>query len=208
MYESFDDLTTVRKQHMVEWFCGNDLNTDRWNKNDVRGGAGTFAMADEEDGGFKITTGSSANSESRIDFNDIRSFNHDGCVMIFVQKRNAGSTGQSMSGLRDNLTVSDGNACFIVNSVETGDAYYRFFTQQDGSGYSTNFSQGRDENWHTFKINIDSSSVCTGYVDGVLGATQDDSGKLPNGKMQPFFGMYGNSQARSSQIRYCEVFNT
>ena len=193
------------RTRFVEWFSGKELNGYRWIKNDVRGGAGTYGMSD--DGGYKITTGSSSNSESRIDFQDIKPFNHAGCTMIFIQKRNAGATGQSASGLRDNRTTSDGTgACYIVNSVETNDAYFRFFTHNNGSGYSTNFSQGRDENWHTFKINIDSSS-CTGYVDGVLGVTQNDSGKLPNGKMQPFFGMYGNSVACSTQIRYCEVFN-
>ena len=115
-------LGHTQKQHFVEWFSGHSLDDHVWSKNDVRGGSGTVAMVDEVNGGVKITTGSSANSETRIDFNDKRQFSASASSMIFVQKRNSGSTGQSLSGLRDNTANAAGTySCYIVNSVETSD---------------------------------------------------------------------------------------
>ena len=44
VYEMFDPLTTVRKQHFWDWFSGDDLRST-WNKNDISG-TNVFAMED------------------------------------------------------------------------------------------------------------------------------------------------------------------
>ena len=53
MYESFNDLTTVNKQHFVEWFTGNTLRTDTWNKDNSDAGY-TIEMDDSVNGGLKL----------------------------------------------------------------------------------------------------------------------------------------------------------
>ena len=58
VYESTNPITTIAGQHMVEWFTGKSLNTDRWTYLNVTGG-GSGAMANSIDGGYAITTTSS-----------------------------------------------------------------------------------------------------------------------------------------------------
>ena len=55
VYESTNPLTTVAGQHMVEWFTGNSLNTDRWTTSLVDDA--TVAMNDSVNGGILFTSG-------------------------------------------------------------------------------------------------------------------------------------------------------
>ena len=54
VYESTNPLTTVAGQHMVEWFTGTSLNTDRWGIVTNASPTFTATMADEIGGGLKV----------------------------------------------------------------------------------------------------------------------------------------------------------
>ena len=103
VYESTNPLTTIAGQHMVEWFTGNSLNTDRWGK----GGDGneTIEMYNGIDGGvllepdnsdiYKpvwISTGFSGSRTSSVD-DTVRPFNPDGCSCIWVERWISGAIG-------------------------------------------------------------------------------------------------------------------
>jgi hypothetical protein len=90
MYESRSDLTTVQKQHFVEWFSGSALDSI-WTERDLVG-TGTFAMDDSVDGGYKISAGSGGTDQQQIDFNGIRHYEEQGCVMIAVSKHSSTSS--------------------------------------------------------------------------------------------------------------------
>jgi len=72
MYESFNDLTTVNKQHMVEWFSGNALNTDRWQLQNNTA-LPTVAMQDSINGGL-LMTNTGAGSGGSLVFNGIKQY--------------------------------------------------------------------------------------------------------------------------------------
>ena len=85
VYEMTNPLTTVRKQHFWEYFSGATLNS-RWAITNWNSVTGATAMADEVDGGLKLTT---SGNRSAIQFNDIRPFTHagSGSEVIWVAKK-------------------------------------------------------------------------------------------------------------------------
>jgi len=218
LYEQVQPFTTVAKNRFVEWFCGNEIRTDTWNKNDIRGGAGTFAMSDSKDGGFKITSGSSANSQSRIDFGNINTYAHNASVNLSVTYREYGTTGIIRCGFKKGTDEAVNHGAFYQNSAD--DTYYRLFTQDGSSGNSVNTSvkSAEDTVKRLHKIECKSSSVdytiahqgAINEVEGWYGSalTVTSTSNLPSQAMQPMFSMYGNSVARVGHILYMEAYNT
>ena len=206
MYESFDDLTTVRKQHFVEWFCGNHLNTDIWNEHDVDG-TGTFAMKDSEDGGFSVKAGTSSGDESELDFNNIRPYSHTGSVCIFVTKAIASNSYWTNNvGFTNTQGLSTDYACM---QNQDSDTYFSLISK-DGSTFNRGSSDiAVDNNWHGFKLECTSTHLKL-TIDGVLEVNKTDN--RPTAKLQPVVNIYTQSgsapTAGEGLIRYFEAYNT
>ena len=70
------------KQHFIEWFSGKQLPS-YWNVNTNS----TVAMADEVDGGIKLTKSTANGSWATLSFSNYkRPFSNTGCVMHQVFK--------------------------------------------------------------------------------------------------------------------------
>ena len=200
IYELINAPTNVMKQHFVEYFSGDALDTYRWTSTQVNSPA-TFAMID---GGFRITADSGANNEGMINFNNIRPFSHTGSVAIWIEKDVQTSSYTGYCGLANGITGVDSDFPEIallynwsVNTnmgLRTGDASTKSTTES---------SVALDTNWHCHKIELTSSNV-THTIDGVLETTKTTN--RPTAKLQPVAGVFGNG--KSIDVRYCEAYNT
>ena len=78
VYEMFTPLTTVRKQHFWDYFSGATLNS-RWTERNGLSGDGTVStsyavMADEVNGGVKISSNTGTWGKTALSFNGKRPF--------------------------------------------------------------------------------------------------------------------------------------
>ena len=208
VYESTNPLTTIAGQRMVEWFSGNSLNTDRWSTNVHQ--SGTFAMANEVDGGFGMSTGTTNASYVQIYLNNKRPFSRAGCSCIWVAK---------------SLTLS---ATGGFNEVGIGYELYNNGAWARATGADSNFylrtaraesftdvdtGMAKDVNWHTFKIDYASDGTATGgyaslSIDGILKVTSS-AGLQSADRMQPVaYISYGNDGVdKTLSVRYCEAYS-
>jgi hypothetical protein len=204
MYESFNPLTTVNKQHFVEWFSGSALDSI-WTQTNIVG-TGGFVMEDSVDGGFKLSCGTNVNDHSEIDFNNKRQYAHNGSVFITVTKKGAtgGSDLATYYGFVSNITSGATNEAGISDSsfgnasLSTADASTRSLT---GGTVNTGTA------WHTHKIETSASNVVW-YVDGVLNVTKTTN--RPTITMQPHARILNTSTSGIDDmwIRYMECYNT
>ena len=218
MYESFNDLTTINKQHMIEWFTGNALNTDRWESYSNNGG--TVAMDSSEDGGLYLQAATSDNDYAGIGFGTtgsvgddqaVRPFSNNSSKIIFVQKFSASSEYQaSASGfdqkLRgDGLGAAESGAILLTSTHNTsGKWVLRTGNGSSYSGYTYVTSSSMDTDWHVFTIECKSTSAEM-KIDGVTEATTT----LPSAEMGISFGIQSEGSATAkTNIHYCEAYNT
>jgi len=203
LYEQLFPLTTVMKQRVVENFSADALDTNRWttvNNN----GSNTFAMSDESDGGFKITTGATSGNHGAITFNQKRQYSPTAAVCIGIMKfDNSTNTAQlGLANVADNiLTGTDQSTCRfsgISNAIN--------LTTGDASTYSaTNSSVTSDTSYHSIKIENGSSDIKL-TLDGSLQVTKTTN--RPTAKQQPFFAVRtGENVANDANIRYIEAYN-
>jgi len=220
MYESFDDLTTVRKQHFVEWFTGNALNTDIWTSYGNTGH--TVDMDDAVDGGLYLQAGTSDNDYAGIGFGTtgsvgddqaVRPFSHNSSKIIFVAKFSANSEYQSSASGFDQKLRGDGlgaaeSGAILHTSVHNTNGKWVLRTG-DGSSYS-GFTyvttSSMDTDWHVFTIECKSTSAEM-TIDGVTEATSTTT--LPTARMGISFGIQSEGSATAkTNIHYCEAYNT
>jgi len=205
MYESFNPLTTVNKQHFVEWFSGDALDSI-WTQTTI--GAGTFAMVDAVDEGFSLLTSGSTSDELIIDFATKNQYSETASVIIAVRKV-VTITGNNVSyvGLIDtNANGFVAGQDFVTAEKHSG---VTNFSLQTGDGTSisrTSSSIVGDTNFHSFKIECGSSNIKL-TLDGVLEVTKTSN--RPTTNMQPAFEQLANDAAAyESRIRYLECYNT
>ena len=173
----------------------------RWTTNNVTG-TGTFEMADDVDGGFKIITSTSSPSYQSITFNDIRQYDPTASEVIMVLKKLL-VAGNFTSGLSNGSTSYPSHSVVVTNY--SNDTYYSL-SSTASTGVSRSVSTTPvDTAWHTHKL-TNSSADLKLNIDGVLGVTRTDH--RPIIEMQPF--VYSNSTALASEIRvrYFEAYNT
>ena len=99
VYEITNPLTTVAKQHFVEWFSGEDLDSKRWAYADYLSSNHTGSgMVNDIDGGFKLVGDSSTagSQNTLISFNDKKQYSNTGSVVIWIAKVEL--TGSSKQG--------------------------------------------------------------------------------------------------------------
>ncbi len=204
LYESFQELTSIQVSHFVEWFSGDSLDAIWTQHNET--GSNTFAMADEIDGGFKITTGTSFLDEATIYFNNKRHYDPRDCELIAISKSDSADhtimTG--MSNLND--PISDGTAPDIGVLDETIQTHFQA-DSSDGSVSLVAMSIVIDNDYHIWKITCGSANIKY-FADGVLEVTKTTN--RPTQDMQPVLSIFTreNPGAASTQITYMEIYNT
>jgi len=205
VYEMFvEDLTTVRKQHFWEYFSGATLNS-RWTVVN-----GTAVPKDEADGGVILSTLVQNHANTRVAFNDIKPFAHDGSVVIgnFKQTDNL-STSYTYMGLTDNSNVgatANDNASIALHEAVFTNAKYVLRTGDGTTSTGTDTDIAEDTDWHNHKITLSSSNVINS-IDGVTKATKTTN--RPTQNLQPImYAGTSNAQVHQAQIRYMECYNT
>jgi len=205
VYEMFDPLTRVRKQHFWDWFSGDDLKSIWTLEN--HSGTGSGAMADSVDGGYSVTSGTNANERTGIHFNQIHPWAHDGSVLIGVIKPTTGTNNLITLGLDENDEPSPGTEDLVIYRDDTNDSFSKISTADGTTKTSifTDISSG-GTSWIGVKIELNGSNAKL-TLDGTLKATKTTN--LPLQKMQPIFlNMTRTTAARTGSIRYMECYNT
>ena len=204
MYESHSALTTINKQHMVEWFSGSVLNS-RWTQSDVVG-CGTFAMVDTVCEGFSIKNGACTGDQSALTFNDKRQYAHDGSVLIAIVKRITDATANHNVGLAGGICKQVPN-----NSMTYRDATSICFKSlqvrnTSGTQATTASDVAVDTAWTGIKLEAD----CTNNILSLAGVVKvTSSTNISSAKMQPFSTIVSTgSGAKETRIKYMEAYNT
>lgn len=200
VYELFNSLTTLAKQHFWEWFDGQVLS-NRWNEQSITGSGHTFTIEDEIDGGYKILLGSTAVSDAAaINFANIRHYDPAGSILIGIVQTlsaNAGLTFgfKNLGGTNRHEYLNIGNLTFT------------FLLTNGGSTTATDTDIAVNTNVENIKIeNLASSVELT--VNGVLKVTNTTN--LSSLKMQPSLNVTQEvigAPAGDVRIRYVEAFN-
>jgi hypothetical protein len=190
MYESRSALTTVQKQHFVEWFSGSALDSI-WTKV----GSDTTQMEDTVDGGYSID----GDTDTGIYFNDKRQYAHNGSEFIIVTKRVG--TGGVITGF------SDGNSYTTVRNEagsynNSSNTYYQAMTSDTSTQSTLDTDVTVDTTWRTHKGVLGEEDFKL-YIDGVLKVTKTTN--LPIAKMQPMNIAFSSG---TCHLRYFEAYNT
>ncbi len=205
VYELFNPLITISKQHFWDWFDGNDVS-NRWTKQ-TSVGSPTFTISDSIDGGFELTNPSSANSQGSINFNDKRPFDPVACEIIFVLKSSSTSVFTDCIAGFQNTLISPNNAAFAGFNTDQSTTNFMLHTGDNSTNSSTTTSVTGDTSFHSYKIECGSVNI-TLTMDGVLEITKTTN--RPTLKMQSFIEnqAFNNTGARTTSVRYIEAFNT
>jgi len=198
------DKERVLKKNRFQFdFTGSALDTGIWIQNDVTS-TGTFAMSDNLNGGFSITTNSVNGSEQSITFNSRRQFNFKDAVIIGVIQTIASASRNVHFGFNNQNTLTPTSTVTILNN--TAQSFYRIRVHDGTSQTNVNMTTVPDELVHVLKIHIQSTQTLA-FIDGTLEATNT---REPLLKMQPFFYIQNLSggTARETRIIYLEAFNT
>ena len=200
MYESFQALTSVQVAHVVEWFSGNDRDTDRWNLT----GGGTAVMQDSVDGGILVQSTAAANNKTSLNFNDKHHYAHNGSILIAVARQSNTTFYTGSIGLSDE-TVDNGTdlALFEMNELNT---FIKARSADASTASSTDTTVATDTTWHSMKIELASGNIFYD-IDGV--EEVDKTTNRPTIKLQPIvFAQEGGGKVGDIQCRFMEVYNT
>jgi hypothetical protein len=204
IYGSFSPTSSVLNQHLVEWFSGRKLPS-YWTLSNINGGT-SGAMDDNIDGGYKISFSTQNSAWGGITMNNIRQYAHDGSVAIGVVKKTFGTgSGGGHFGFSGTIDTSQAQTASFVS--DTGQNTNFALRTEAASGTSSESSITIDENWHSVKINVQSSSAVL-TIDGAISVTR--SATLPTTSMQPiYYGIKRSTDAGDYiSIRYLEAYNT
>ena len=203
VFDSLHESFTNDKQRFVEWFSGKQIPS-YWNTNNTTG-TGTFAMADTVDGGFIITSGTGANYESNINFNNKRQYAHDGSVMIGVVQAVATSGSDVFMSLSNDATAAaylggDNTASW---EIEGGTQYCNTSDGTSVTRTALTSATAMGTGFRVGKVECGTANIKL-TVDGVLEVVKTTN--RPASAMQPKFSVFGNGKALS--VKYMEAYNT
>lgn len=203
MYESFNELTVLNKQHFVEWFSGAILDSI-WNIT-FEDGVAVPAMADEIDGGFQITTSTAIFNAMKINFNNRRHYNFQGCVCIAVAKTDSVVTSEIHTGFVDDLNVANRQIAIINNGSS-----FTNLTMRTADASALTDLQGdvpRNLVFNLMKIEL-TPTACEWSVNDII--QTDKTTTLPTVKLQPYFrlGKGNTADIKTGNWRYYEAYNT
>ena len=204
MTNTFHDIFAGDGQRFIDRFDGDALRS-WWTENDVLG-TGTFAMLDDINEGFSITTGSTTNDASAIDFNDIRQYSNTNSGLISIHKQiSATTTVTNLSGLVNPSFFYNRNSS-MVGIHTTSDANNFVIRTADNDATSgTGTTVSTDTNWHEFRNELNSSNSLL-WIDKSFELVKTTN--LPTLKLQPaFLEQTLTSSTREGRIRYMEAWN-
>jgi len=219
IYEFINAPTQVMKQHFVEDFTGDSLDSFVWGK--IVPDSGTAVMSDLVDGGLVITNPAASGNAICIAFNAnatnnvspmaVRQFSHSGSAFIVVEKfdtfSNYTNGDGAWSGFAADANLSAGGANTCMVGVKGNNTDYRLQTT-NGSGSQTRTASGvtADTNWHTYKAET-TGSLASLTIDGIFIMTTTST--LPAAKMGINISAVGDSSnVAETYIRYIEAWNT
>ena len=205
IYDLLNGPTEIKKQHFVEYFSGDQLDTERWVASSYNGSGGSEKMIDEIDEGFEILA---TNGEGRaIDTNNIRQFDQDACTIISVWRAADATDVTIQAGLSDVRLTAPGNNRALSLRRSIGGGFFELETTDSTSNTRTSSSITRDELWHKHQVTLDGVNA-TLYLDDTLEATH--STNYPQARLQPFFVVTAPGSGPDqylARIRYMEAFN-
>ena len=208
-------MTTVRKQHFWEYFSGATLNS-RWTFTSVVGDANTTgAMADEVNGGYKITTSVSSSAQGALAFGDLSSvikpFSPTGSVFIMKFKPTTASS-PAWSPLAGFCTHADilgsGREYALLNNSPSSAKIISSCTSSGGGYKSANTTVDSTTSAEMlWKIEMKSSTIDYS-INGVFSNTISGHGLVQ--------GLTPNVSARADgtavfptiNVQYVECYNT
>lgn len=224
IYELINAPTNVMKQHFVEYFSGDTLDTFRWGYGGSSGGsANSVAMSNTVNGGLELKAGSSGynfvnlrcgltgsndNDGSAHPALAYKRFNPDGCSMILTYKlATAKSTfdesgfGFSTEGMnyvnRDNIAAEH----FAGNTT-----YWALRNKISGTDTKTDSDVAPDTSFHTHKIDL-TDTYCDLLIDGVKKVTNTTG--LVTVAVDPSVACATwNNATCSMNLTYMEAWNT
>ena len=186
-------------QRFVDNFTGKSLDTDIWTLHNVAGSGGTAAIDSD---GLKLTAGTSSSNNIQIDFNNKRPFSQTGSRVIGnIQKITAENIFID-GGFKNDYGDNNNNLAFLhIEEYSSSDG---IFFQTNGAW--TNTGKLLDNNWHTFDIEMRSSSGIL-ILDGTISVTRTSD--LPAATLQPAFKLLNRlGGTKEGRVRYCEAYNT
>ena len=187
----------------------------RWTERNGLSGDGTVStsyavMADEVNGGVKISSNTGTWGKTTLSFNGKRQFDATASVMIFNGRRTGHSVGYNITGLSDHVLIWDNAPQEVGIKNYSEDSSYKLITSDGTQQSETDFNPtvAIDTNFHNFQI-VNTSTSNSGYIDGVLGLSKTTN--RPTGKVQPqmlAMTKYAEQASAINQIYYIEVYNT
>ena len=205
VYEMFDPLSEVRKQHFWTWFSGSIPLKNYWNITNVLG-TGSVAINDLSTNlGINVNTGSNINDETQINFNDIKPFSPIASVMISVGRPVANAVQIGYCGLSgDNKTYNGVEKALCIS--DDADTFFALSTADAVTSSDTEGSDTLDLNIKSWKLELNPSAINM-ILNGVTDVTK--STNLPTSRLQPAIGAKAlASTTRAWQLNYYEAFNT
>lgn len=207
MYESFNPLTTVNKQHFVEWFSGSALDSI-WT---TAASSGTFTMDDNVDGGMIAqTTSTATNTNIQINWNNKRPFDETASVCIFTILPEIHEDTSTNWFIKAGMGYTLGNTGHWLD-VDSSATYFRLGTSQSESHSYVNSSIVLGNTLLGVKIENKASS-CEMTLTGVLEATATTGLQTSTGMQPLFYGNRGTNTPAGSpltyNLRYFEAYNT
>ena len=203
VYEMFNPLTDVRKQHFWDWFSGKQIDS-RWTLQNNTA-LPTVAMQDSVDGGL-LMTNTGAGSGGSLVFNGIKQYGKPcSCVMVIKNTTANGITyaGFDRTGAPDSSGSSNSTAV-----IEMGASTYMNLVVTDNGSYwdrtATSIATANTD-WWGVKIDVKASSVEL-TMNGTLEATR--ASVSPSTTMQPCIQGRNAGANCTTYIRYFEAYNT
>ena len=211
-YELTTPLSTIKKQHMVEWFthhnnAGSLTQPDRWTYTQITGSAGNCVSNSY---GLSFWSGGGGADMATINFNDKRQYSHTGSAVIWIgqiQESN-GQGGYGLGGDKSNFSVN------AIKTVTPTSGYLMLYTADGSTESGTNSSipytathrintDTDGANWNTYKLEQKSGSSDLTF-NGILEVTKTTN--QSTAKMQPM--AYTRLAYKTNNVRYCEAWNT
>jgi hypothetical protein len=201
LYDLYDSTSIIARKHFVEWFTGASIDTSVWTQS--QSGTGTYAMADEINGGFTIYPASSNTNYSQINFGNKRHFDPADSVLISVFKQatnNGGATTVQMVN-----TNTSWNLQSYGTRLWVSDTYFVLRTADASTVSNTDSSITQDTSFHNWKFDASASDIKL-YIDGVLEVTKTTN--KPTATLQPMIMSWNENGNRDvTHVRYLEVYN-
>ena len=205
IYDLINPPKTVMKQHFVDYFQWGDFPNYNWTYSSYSS-APVPTMDNGENGGLKLSTGSTSGGSVTLHMSDIDQFSPTGSVTIMVYKPNQTTNTRFFIGLGSPK----------ANNANSSESYHSssesFYCWRGASGSVSILPTdvALDTSFHTHKIENGSAQIHYS-IDGILKTTAivgtDTTSTIA---MQPLADLYNQGVATDSSynVTYFEAYNT